>query len=142
VGDRYVIQEMLKHGANLGGEQSGHIIFQDHNTTGDGLVSAMQVLSVMVETGMKLSELASIVQKYPQICVNVPVKAKPPLHTLEKVTSLVTRIEHELKGKGRVLVRYSGTENICRVMVEGEKQSIVEQHANDIANAIRNEIGD
>lgn len=141
VGDRYVIQDMQKQGANLGGEQSGHIIFLDHNTTGDGLVSAMQVLAVMVETGQKLSELASIIQKYPQTCVNVPVKAKPPLHTLEKVSSLVSHIEHTLKSKGRVLVRYSGTENICRVMVEGEKQAAIEQYANDIADAIRSEIG-
>ncbi len=141
VGDRYVIQEMIKHGANLGGEQSGHIIFLDHNTTGDGLVSAMQVLSVMVETGSRLSELAAIIERYPQAIVNVPVKTKPALESMEGLQQILQRVEKLLEKKGRVLVRYSGTENICRVMVEGSKLEIVEEQAHEIANVIRNEIG-
>ncbi|MDP1835354.1 MAG: phosphoglucosamine mutase [Chlamydiales bacterium] len=141
VGDRYVIQEMIKHGANLGGEQSGHIIFLDHNTTGDGLVSAMQVLGIMVETGSKLSELASIVTRYPQFNVNVPVASKPPLEDMKKVQDIIQNVEKLLANKGRVIVRYSGTENICRVMVEGKQANQVESQAEEIANVIRDEIG-
>lgn len=141
VGDRYVIQEMVKQGASLGGEQSGHIIFLDHNTTGDGLVSAMQVLGIMVETGCKLSELASIVQKYPQAHVNVRVHSKPPLEQMNGLQGIIKEVEKLMAKKGRVLVRYSGTENICRVMVEGPNPSQVEEKAEEIANVIKNEIG-
>lgn len=141
VGDRYVIQEMLKHEANLGGEQSGHLIFLDHNTTGDGLVSALQVLRIMTETDSKLSDLAAIFQKYPQACVNVKVKSKPPLENLSTLDEAVKEAEKGLAGAGRVLVRYSGTENICRVMVEGPKFKQVHQMANSIASVIKTEIG-
>ncbi|TXI42738.1 MAG: phosphoglucosamine mutase [Nitrosomonas sp.] len=141
VGDRYVIQEMVKNGANLGGEQSGHIIFADHNTTGDGLVAALQVLGIMVETGSKLSELASVMRRYPQAVVNVPVTAKPPLEGLKSLQEVVGRVEKVLERKGRVLVRYSGTENKCRVMVEGPELNEVEKHAQDIADMIKMEIG-
>lgn len=141
VGDRYVIQDMLKHDTNLGGEQSGHLIFLDHNTTGDGLVCALQVLRIMIETDSKLSDLASIVKRYPQACVNVKVSSKPPLETLEQMNLQIREIEKALVGTGRVLVRYSGTEPICRVMVEGPKQKQVQQMAKAIANAIYNEIG-
>lgn len=141
VGDRYVIQEMLKHEANLGGEQSGHLIFLEQNTTGDGLVSALQVLRIMTETDSKLSDLASIVKRYPQACVNVRVNSKPPLNTLKQMETAVHDAEGTLGNSGRVLVRYSGTENICRVMVEGPKQKQVDQIARTIAGAIQGEIG-
>lgn len=141
VGDRYVIQEMLKQKSNLGGEQSGHLIFLDHNTTGDGLVSALQVLRIMIETDSKLSDLASIVQRCPQALVNVNVTSKPPMESLDSLNSMILKVEKHLAGTGRVLVRYSGTENICRVMVEGQKQKQVTEYANDIAKVVSEEIG-
>lgn len=141
VGDRYVIQDMLKHDANLGGEQSGHMIFLDHNTTGDGLVSALQVLRIMIETDSKLSDLAKFVIKYPQTCINVRVKSKPPLADLKSVQEAIIEVEKSLGDSGRVLVRYSGTENICRVMVEGPKQKQIQQMALSISHAVSEEIG-
>lgn len=141
VGDRYVIQDMLKHDANLGGEQSGHMIFLDHNTTGDGLVSALQVLRIMIETDSKLSDLAKIVQKYPQALVNVQVKSKPKLEELDTVSRTITQVENKLGAAGRVLTRYSGTENICRVMVEGPNGKMVKEMASTIAEAISTELG-
>ncbi len=140
VGDRYVIQDMLKHEANLGGEQSGHMIFLDHNTTGDGLVSALQVLRIMIETESKLSDLAGIFKRYPQACVNVKVKSKPTLDSLTKSQETIEQSEKILGDSGRVLVRYSGTEDICRVMVEGPKQKQVQQIAMNIAGVIESEI--
>ncbi len=141
VGDRYVIQDMLKYDANLGGEQSGHLIFLDQNTTGDGIVSALQVLRIMTETDSKLSDLASLVKHYPQACFNVEVASKPPLETLTRTNKEIREAEKSLVNVGRVLVRYSGTENICRVMVEGPKQKQTQQLAKNIANAIQSEIG-
>lgn len=140
VGDRYVIQDMLRVDANLGGEQSGHMIFLDHNTTGDGLVSALQVLRIMIETDSKLSDLAAVVKKYPQITVNVPVKSKPPLESLEKVSTSIAEARSALGESGRVLVRYSGTEDICRVMVEASKLKSAHQIAHSIAAVIKQEI--
>ena len=142
VGDRYVIQDMLKHEANLGGEQSGHMIFLDHNTTGDGLVSALQVLRIMIETESKLSDLAAIFKRYPQACLNVKVDTKPPIDSLSSVKQAIAEVERLLEDTGRVLVRYSGTENICRVMVEGPKYKQVHQLAQQIAAAIEKEIGE
>jgi len=141
VGDRYVIQDMLQYDANLGGEQSGHVIFLDYNTTGDGLVCALQVLRIMIETDSKLSDLASFVKRYPQTCVNIKVSKKPPLETLDKVQESIKHVEQILGDTGRVLVRYSGTENICRVMVEGPKHKQVIQLAHQIAAVIKEEIG-
>lgn len=141
VGDRYVIQDMLKHDTNLGGEQSGHLIFSDHNTTGDGLVSALQVLRIMIETDSKLSDLAAIFKRYPQSCINVKVSSKPPLESLKKTNLAIQSVEKALSNSGRVLVRYSGTENICRVMVEGPKLKIVYEMAQKIANEVQSEIG-
>lgn len=141
VGDRYVIQDMLKHDANLGGEQSGHMIFLEHNTTGDGLVSALQVLRIMIETETKLSDLAAIFKRYPQAIINVKVASKPPLESLQKVQDAISLVEKNLTDTGRVLVRYSGTENICRVMVEGPKSKQVQQMAKSIAEAVAIEIG-
>ncbi len=141
VGDRYVIQAMMQHQANLGGEQSGHVIFLDYNTTGDGLVCALQVLRIMIETDSKLSDLAAFVQHYPQTCINVRVVAKPPLESLHKVSAAIADVQDTLGEEGRILVRYSGTENLCRIMVEGVKQKQVMQLAESVAAVIRTEIG-
>ncbi len=140
VGDRYVIQDMLEHETNLGGEQSGHMIFLDYNTTGDGLVSALQVLRIMIETDSKLSDLAAIVKRYPQTILNVKVSSKPPLDSLEEVINAIKYIEDQLGANGRVLVRYSGTENVCRVMVEGPKQKLTSEFAAFIASKVSSSI--
>ncbi|MBT7461735.1 MAG: phosphoglucosamine mutase, partial [Waddliaceae bacterium] len=141
VGDRYVIKEMKKHGANLGGEQSGHIIFMDYNTTGDGIASALQVLRIMVETGKKLSELASIYTPYPQVLINVAVTKKPPIEEMPDIGDAIASAEKELKDTGRVLVRYSGTEKICRVMVEGEDETMITRIAEELKGVITKLIG-
>lgn len=141
VGDRYVLQEMLKSDTNLGGESSGHIIFLEHNTTGDGLVSALQVLRIMIETGSKLSELAGAFKKFPQICINVRVSSKPPFETIPHLCSTIEEVEQALGPSGRLLVRYSGTEPILRIMVEGPKRSVLQQYANQIATTVRSAIG-
>jgi phosphoglucosamine mutase len=141
VGDRYVLEEMLRRGANLGGEQSGHIIFLDHATTGDGLLSGLQLLRILRESGRSLAELAASVTKSPQVLVNVPVRAKPPLNTLPTVEQVVGRWEAKLEGRARVLVRYSGTEPLARVMVEGDDRMTIDTAAREIVEAIRDEIG-
>lgn len=141
VGDRYVIQKMLEHDACLGGEQSGHLIFRDFSTTGDGMVAALQVLRIMVETGSKLSDLAGILQRYPQALVNIPVKDKPPLDALTGVKNQVRDVEKQLGKEGQVVLRYSGTEYVCRVMVQGPKQKIANDLASGIARAVEEEIG-
>lgn len=141
VGDRYVLQEMIKSDTNLGGESSGHVIFLEHNTTGDGLVSALQVLRIMIETGSKLSELAGAFKKFPQICVNVPVHSKPPIETIEGFSQAMAEVEQALGTTGRLLVRYSGTEPILRIMVEGPKRSLIHQFAEQLASIIRANIG-
>lgn len=141
VGDRYVIQDMLKHDCNLGGEQSGHVIFLDHNTTGDGLVCALQVLRIMIERNMKLSELASIVKHYPQVCVNVKVKSKVPFESIKGLNGAIKNVETSLGQSGRLLIRYSGTENICRIMVEAASQKEADRTANSLAELVNQEIG-
>lgn len=141
VGDRYVIHDMLTHKAFLGGEQSGHLIFLDHNTTGDGIVSAMQMLRIMIESESTLSDLASCVKKYPQTLLNVPVKKKTPLPQLKGVLKVIEEAEAQLGDQGRVIVRFSGTEHLCRVMVEGPKKHQVDQLAAMIAQAVDKEIG-
>ncbi len=110
VGDRYVIEEMMRENYNVGGEQSGHMIFRDFATTGDGIVSALQVLRIMIETGKPLSELKKVLRKYPQAQRNLKVRVKPPLEELTGVQTLLVEAEKALDGKGRVLLRYSGTE--------------------------------
>lgn len=141
VGDRYVIQEMLNHKSNLGGEQSGHLIFLDHNTTGDGLVSALQVLRIMKERGKSLSELASIMKRYPQVLLNVKVSSKPEIKEIPELSKAIEKIQKKLQDSGRVLVRYSGTENVCRVMLEGTDHSICKKHAVDLGTIIKTHIG-
>jgi phosphoglucosamine mutase len=141
VGDRYVIQDMVKHDAVLGGEQSGHLIFRERNTTGDGLVCALQVLRIMIETDSKLSDLSAILERYPQACINVKVSSKPDLKTLKSLQKAIEDVEKLLGDTGRVLVRYSGTENICRVMVEGPNKQKVDGMAKTIADVVQKEIG-
>jgi phosphoglucosamine mutase len=141
VGDRYVLERMLRYGYNFGGEQSGHLIFLDYNTTGDGLITAVQVLALMKTTGKSLSELAKIMTTLPQVLVNVRVKERRDLSTLSKVKQHIERLEKKLEGSGRLLVRYSGTEPLVRIMIEGERESEIRQWADGLAQIIRNEIG-
>ena len=141
VGDRYVIEEMVRQELNLGGEQSGHIIFRDFSTTGDGIVSALQILRIMHETGTPLSQLKSCLKKYPQAQRNLKVKAKPPLEELHEVVKLRDEVERELAGKGRVLLRYSGTEPKIRLLIEGPELAQIDRQANRIADAIQQAIG-
>lgn len=141
VGDRYVIEEMLNHQSILGGEQSGHLIFLDHNTTGDGLVSALQVLRIMKERGKKLSELAKIMTRYPQVLLNVKISSKPEIGAISGLKESIEKIEKKLQDKGRVLIRYSGTENVCRVMLEGPNTAFCQKHAQTLADVIKAQIG-
>jgi len=141
VGDRYVIEEMMKKKLNLGGEQSGHIIFRDFTTTGDGIISALQILRIMHQTGQPLSKLKTCLEKYPQAQRNVFVKEKPPLTELSTVMKLVNEAEKELSGKGRVLLRYSGTESKIRLLIEGRELDKIDKQANRIADAIQQAIG-
>ena len=141
VGDRYVVEEMLKGGYNLGGEQSGHMIFLDHNTTGDGILSALQVLAIIQRSGKKLSELAQVMTSLPQVLVNVQVRKKADLKKIVPIKEVIDLVEAELGDKGRVLVRYSGTEPLLRVMIEGEDQSRIETLAEQVAAAVREHLG-
>ena len=140
VGDRYVVDEMRRKGYVLGGEQSGHIIFSNYTTTGDGIISALQLLRIMKERGKKLSKLAECMTSLPQVLVNVDVKEKKDINKL-KVNKNIKDAESKLGEKGRVLVRYSGTENLCRIMIEGENKREIRKTANDIAKAMKKEIG-
>ena len=136
VGDRYVVEAMRKNGYNLGGEQSGHLIFLDHMTTGDGIIAALQVLAMMQEQGQPLSELATVMQPYPQVLVNVKVQHRYPLDTLTEVQRLRADMEQKLGKDGRVLLRYSGTEPKARVMVEGPDEALINGYAQELAAAI------
>ena len=141
VGDRYVIEEMVQRNLNLGGEQSGHMIFRDFTTTGDGIISALQILRIMKTTGKPLSELKRCLTKYPQAQRNLQVKEKRPLEELPTVMKLVGDAEKELSGQGRVLLRYSGTEPKIRLLIEGREPEQIDRQANRIAEAIQNAIG-
>jgi phosphoglucosamine mutase len=141
VGDRYILELMMAEGYNLGGEQSGHLIFLDHNTTGDGLISALQVLSLMKRTGRPLSDLAGCMTAVPQVLLGVPVKQKPDLSTLPDVQSAIKAAELKLNGTGRVLVRYSGTEPLLRIMVEGEQDAMIRSVADDLVGVVRTHLG-
>jgi phosphoglucosamine mutase len=142
VGDRYVIEEMVQRNLNLGGEQSGHMIFRDFTTTGDGIVSALQILRIMKSTGKPLSELKGCLSKYPQAQRNLRVKEKMPIDEIPNVQKLVAEAESELSGKGRVLLRYSGTEPKIRLLIEGRELAQIDQQANRIADAIQTAIGE
>ncbi|CCH48075.1 phosphoglucosamine mutase [Pseudodesulfovibrio piezophilus] len=135
VGDRYVVEAMRREGAMLGGEQSGHLIFMEHSTTGDGLLAALQLLRIMCEKQKPLSELAGLLEPFPQVLKNVHVERKIPFGDAPQVQEAVQKVEQALTGKGRVLLRYSGTEAVCRVMVEGPDRDRVDLYANDIVDA-------
>ena len=141
VGDRYVVEEMLKNGYNLGGEQSGHMIFLDHNTTGDGILSALQVLAIIQRSGKRLSELAQVMTSLPQILINVQVRKKADLKKITPIKEIMSQVETELGDMGRLLVRYSGTELLLRVMIEGEDQTQIEALAEQVAGAVREHLG-
>jgi len=141
VGDRYVIEAMMKQDLNVGGEQSGHMIFRDFSTTGDGVVSALQILRIMVETGKPLSELKKCLKKYPQAQRNLRVREKRPLEQLPAVLQLVAEAERELAGAGRVLLRYSGTEPKIRLLIEGRDGDRINSQADRIAGVIEEAIG-
>lgn len=141
VGDRYVIEEMMRGGYSIGGEQSGHMIFRDFSTTGDGIVSALQILEFMVETGRPLSELKRCLRKYPQAQRNLKVREKPPIESLRDVPGLILNVEKELDGKGRVLLRYSGTEPKIRLLIEGRDEGAINAHADRIAGCLAEQIG-
>ncbi|MBI5453252.1 MAG: phosphoglucosamine mutase [Deltaproteobacteria bacterium] len=141
VGDRYVVEEMLKNGYNFGGEQSGHIVFLDHTTTGDGIITALQVLRRMVKEGKKLSELASCLRIYPQILLNVKVREKKDLSALPSVVNAIKAVEERLKNRGRAFIRYSGTEPLARITIEGERKDEITTMANELAEVLKKEIG-
>ncbi|UCD84781.1 MAG: phosphoglucosamine mutase [Deltaproteobacteria bacterium] len=141
VGDRYVLEEMLKGGAVLGGEESGHTIFLEHHTTGDGIISALQLLAVMQREGKPLSELAKVMKTLPQVVTNVDVKSKPELKGIPEITNAIKEAEKELGDKGRVLVRYSGTQPMCRVMVEGPTKEKTEKLTKKIAGVVKDKLG-
>jgi phosphoglucosamine mutase len=137
VGDRYVVEVMRERGLLLGGEQSGHIIFLDHATTGDGIVAALCVLAVMVEEGKPLSELARSMTRYPQVLLNFAVAKKRPFEEMPSVQKAIARVETDLGAEGRVVVRYSGTESKARVMIEGTDEARIKAHADEIAKTLQ-----
>src|SRR5213075_1556775 len=141
IGDRYVIEEMVQQKLNLGGVQSGNVIFRDFTTTGDGIITALQILRIMHKCGQRLSKLKACLQKYPQAQRNLAVKEKRPLAELDSVMKLVTQAEKELSGKGRVLLRYSGTEPKIRLLIEGREFDMIDKQADRIADAIQTAIG-
>jgi phosphoglucosamine mutase len=141
VGDKYVLEEMQKTGATLGGEQSGHIIFSDTATTGDGLMTALKVLEVIAKSGKSLAELVSDLKVFPQVIKNVRVREKKPIDQIPEVSSAIKSAEQDLKDEGRVVVRYSGTESLCRVMIEAASEQKMQHHADAIAGAMQRVLG-
>ena len=140
VGDRYVVEAMRERGLSLGGEQSGHIIFLDHATTGDGMVAALRVLDVMVAEGKPLSELARAMTRYPQVLLNFAVAKKRPFEEMPAVQKVIAAVERELGADGRVIVRYSGTESKARVMIEGTDEAGIRAQADEIARVLQREL--
>ncbi|RHW34808.1 phosphoglucosamine mutase [Neobacillus notoginsengisoli] len=141
VGDRYVVEEMKKNGYNLGGEQSGHIIFLDYNTTGDGLLSGIQLVNIMKATKKPLSELANEIKKFPQLLVNIRVTDKYHVTDNEKVKAVIEQVEAEMAGDGRILVRPSGTEPLVRIMAEAPTEELCRDYVNRIAEVVEAEMG-
>ena len=141
VGDRYVVEEMRRGGYRIGGEQSGHIIFLDMNTTGDGIVTFLSLLAILVQRQQPLSELRQLVRRYPQTLINVRVRERPDLRTVEPVSQVIRHVTDKLGENGRLLVRYSGTEPLLRVMVEGEDESLVRAYGEEVADAVRTHLG-
>lgn len=140
VGDRLVMEEMRRRNASLGGENSGHIIFSDHHTTGDGILSALKLMEAILFYKKSLSEISKIMDIYPQVLINVPVNKKPDIERTPEIKGIINEVERDLDYEGRVLVRYSGTEPLCRVMVEGKSQAEIERHAQKIADVIAEEL--
>jgi phosphoglucosamine mutase len=141
VGDRYVLEEMQKHNAALGGEQSGHILLPHLATTGDGLLTALAILDLIARSGQSVDQLTADLKVFPQVIVNVKVREKKPLASIPAVASAIRAAEEALKDTGRVVIRYSGTEALARVMIEAEDEATMKQHSEAIANAIRAELG-
>ncbi|HXF04796.1 MAG TPA: phosphoglucosamine mutase [Blastocatellia bacterium] len=142
VGDRYVLEKLMELDASLGGEPSGHIILSDVSLAGDGLITALAVLRVMIETGADLPGLLQGFERYPQKLINVPVQAKPPLETIPEVVATVERLRRELGARGRIVLRYSGTENLARVMVEADEDAKANFFAEQLADVLRRHLGD
>jgi phosphoglucosamine mutase len=136
VGDRYVVEAMRREEAVLGGEQSGHLIFREYSTTGDGALAALQLLRIMRDKGRPLSELAHLIEPFPQVLRNVRVRKKTPFEEIPAIIQAVAAVEKDLAGKGRVLLRYSGTEPVARVMVEGQDKAKVDQYASELVELL------
>ena len=141
VGDRYVLADMLRLGAVIGGEDAGHMIFLEHHKTGDGIIAAMQLVAAMLKEGKPLSELTHLMDIFPQKLINIDVKSKPEISDIPGLAEVIRHVEHELGDEGRVLVRYSGTQNMCRVMVEGPSDSVTDSYCRLIADVVKAEIG-
>jgi len=141
VGDRYVLEDMKRLGSVIGGEEAGHMIFLRHHTTGDGIIAALQLVAAMIREGKPLSELAQMMDIFPQKLINVDVARKPDINTIPRLVEVIRQVEAELRDEGRVLVRYSGTQNMCRVMVEGPTDSVTEKFCRQIADVVKAELG-
>jgi phosphoglucosamine mutase len=141
VGDRYVLQHMQRYKAALGGEQSGHILLPHLATTGDGLLTALAILDLIARSGQTIEELTADLRVFPQVIVNVRVREKRPIESIPAVAASIRAAEEDLKDSGRVVIRYSGTEALARVMIEAESEALMQQHATAIAEAIRHELG-
>jgi len=141
VGDRYVLEKMLAEGAVMGGEDSGHIIFLEHHTTGDGIISGLQLVATLLKEGKPLSELAAMVPVNPQLLINIEVKSKPDLQTIPEVQQVIEQAEQELGDTGRVFVRYSGTQQLCRVMVEAPTREMTESYCKKITEIVQKHLG-
>jgi phosphoglucosamine mutase len=141
VGDRNVLEDMQRLGSVIGGEASGHVIFLNHHKTGDGILTAMQLISAMLAAGKPLSELAGLMDIYPQRLINVDVTHKPEISTLPQVIAAIKDVESALGNQGRVLVRYSGTQSMCRVMVEGPSDEVTSGYCRQIVDAVKASIG-
>jgi phosphoglucosamine mutase len=141
VGDKYVMEEMLQRKLSLGGEQSGHVIFSEYLFTGDGLATSLNVLRTMIATGRSLGELAAQLTTYPQVLLNLRVERKVDLKTVPEVAAVMSQVESRLAGNGRLLVRYSGTEPLLRVMLEGRDQDEIRRWGQEIIDAVRRHLG-
>ena len=141
IGDRYVLADMLRLGAIIGGEDAGHMIFLEHHKTGDGIIAAMQLIAAIIKEGKPLSELALLMDVFPQKLINIDVKNKPEISDIPKIMQIIRQVESALGEEGRVLVRYSGTQNMCRIMVEGPSPDLTEKYCRQIADVVKSEIG-
>jgi phosphoglucosamine mutase len=141
VGDRYVVEEMLKGGYNMGGEQSGHIVFLDHNTTGDGMITALQVLAIMQKKGVPLAELAEVMVTFPQTQRTIQVKGKKDFSSVPQIQRMIQECQRELGKRGRILIRYSGTEPVLRIMIEGENEQTITKMADAMAETVHKALG-